>query len=116
MIEKCCGGPPGEIPGVDKQYKDRSPIHFIASANDLPIAFFAGIHDGHRGSVPIRHSLDAFNQICIRNGDPVISEKEIQELSSRNGRLKNHNQWMKDMMRQFSVIFICRGILATLVY
>ena len=88
MIEKCCGGPPGEIPGVDKQYKDRSPIHFIASANDLPIAFFAGIHDGHRGSVPIRHSLDAFNQICIRNGDPVISEKEIQELSSRNGRLK----------------------------
>ena len=26
--------------------------------------------------------------ICIRNGDPVISEKEIQELSSRNGRLK----------------------------
>ncbi len=88
MIEKCCGGPPGKTSAVDKQYKDRSPINFIASANNLPIAIFAGIHDGHRGSVPIRHSLNAFNQICIRNGDPVISEKEIQELSSRNGRLK----------------------------
>ena len=87
MIEKSCGGAPDQSPATEREYHDRSPINFISGASALPIALFTGIHDGHRGSVPVRQSIDAFNVICTHNGDPVVSELEIQQLSVENGRL-----------------------------
>ena len=87
MLEKCCGGAPGDSTQVDQQYAARSPINFLRHAAKLPIDLLAGVEDGHTGSVPIRHSLDAFNEIAKANGTPVISETEIEQLSRRDGRL-----------------------------
>ena len=87
MIEKSCGGRPGVSIAVDEEYRMRSPVNWISNANKLPIALFAGIHDGHQGSVPIRQSINAFNALCRQNGDSGITETEAQQLSRKDGRL-----------------------------
>jgi len=56
-------------------------------ATEVSLDIGAGIHDGHQGSVPIKHSLDAFNEIAKATGEPVVTETEISELSAENGRL-----------------------------
>jgi dipeptidyl aminopeptidase/acylaminoacyl peptidase len=87
MIEKCCGGAPGDSPEVDRQYAERSPLHVIAAAHQLPIDLLAGADDGHSGSVPISHSIRAFNRIAERNGTAPVSQAEIEQLSKLGGRL-----------------------------
>ncbi len=87
MIEQCCGGLPGESATVDEEYRTRSPVNYLSDANRLPLALFAGIKDGHQGSVPISHSIEAFNVICNANNDPPISQEEMAQLSTPNGRL-----------------------------
>ena len=64
MIEKSLGGPPGTSDEIDADYRDRSPVFHLPSVNDLPVSIWAGVEDGHSGSVPIRHSLAAFNAIA----------------------------------------------------
>lgn len=70
-----CGGAPGESPEVDRQYARRSPLTHLAAARGLPLDINAGIRDGHTGSVPISHSLRAFNVLA----DPAdrLSEEQI---------------------------------------
>jgi acetyl esterase/lipase len=63
-IEKCCGGPPGASAAVDEQYRLRSPLTWLPKAAGVPLDINAGIHDGHSGSVPISHSLLAFNAVA----------------------------------------------------
>lgn len=87
MMRKCCGGAPGDSPAVDKQYRQRSPLTYLGRAAKLPLDIAAGVHDGHKGSVPIRHSLEAFNELAKANGDTRISEEEILQLSRPEGRL-----------------------------
>ena len=87
MMRASCGGAPGESPQIDRQYRERSPLSHLARAIDVPLDIAAGIHDGHRGSVPIRHSLDAFNEIAKAVGGKPISDAEIRQLSQPNGRL-----------------------------
>lgn len=81
MIEKSLGGAPGTSIAIDADYRDRSPIFHLSRVGDLPVSIWAGVEDGHTGSVPIRHSLAAFNAIAESHGDAVISEKEIVDLS-----------------------------------
>jgi len=57
-------------------------------ATEIPLDIAAGIHDGHQGSVPVRHSLEAFNEIAKATGEQVITEAEINQLSAENGRLE----------------------------
>lgn len=83
MIEKSLGGPPGTSAMIDADYRDRSPVFHLSNINDLPVSIWAGVEDGHSGSVPIRHSLTAFNVIAETHGDPKISEREIRELSEQ---------------------------------
>jgi pimeloyl-ACP methyl ester carboxylesterase len=83
MIEKSLGGPPGSSAIVDADYRDRSPVFHLSNVDDLPVSIWAGVEDGHSGSVPIRHSLAAFNAIAEAHGDPPISEHEISELSTQ---------------------------------
>ena len=78
QIEASCGGPPGVGPAVDFQYWNRSPLHFLARASGVPLDLNAGIHDGHEGSVPISHSLHAFNVLAQRSDR--LSESIIAEL------------------------------------
>ncbi|NQV27093.1 MAG: prolyl oligopeptidase family serine peptidase [Rhodopirellula sp.] len=84
MILASLGGAPGSNRSIDADYKDRSPIHHLHRAVDLPLQICAGINDGHTGSVPITHSLDAFNVIARAHKDEVISDAIISSLSQRH--------------------------------
>jgi len=87
MVRLSCGGAPGEGTEIDRQYRERSPLTYLHRADRAPLDLAAGIHDGHKGSVPIRHSLDAFNVIATAAAATTISEQEITQLSQPNGRL-----------------------------
>jgi poly(3-hydroxybutyrate) depolymerase len=80
-LEAVCGGPPGD-PAADAQYRARSPIHHLAWARGLPFDICTGIHDGHTGSVPVSHTLRAFNVLAVANGCPqaVVSDADIQHM------------------------------------
>jgi pimeloyl-ACP methyl ester carboxylesterase len=86
MISDSLGGPPGESKARDAEYKDRSPIYHIHQVGDLPIEICSGVKDGITGSVPIMHTLDAFNMILKGHGNTQIPEKDISYLWT-NGRL-----------------------------
>ncbi len=79
-IEASCGGVPGSSDLVDEQYRSRSPINFLHKAEAVPIDINAGIHDGHTGSVPISHSLHAFNVLAKINGhkEKYLDKKLIE--------------------------------------
>jgi pimeloyl-ACP methyl ester carboxylesterase len=75
-LEKICGGAPTFSPEVDRQYAMRSFLSYPKVKYDFKIDINAGIHDGHTGSVPISHSLNAFNMLA----DPKdrISQADIE--------------------------------------
>lgn len=80
MILKSFGSPPGTGLEVDADYRDRSPLFHIKNVGQLPIDIFAGVNDGHTGSVPVRHSLAAFNEIAAAHGTEQVTEAEMQQL------------------------------------
>ena len=80
MIEKSLGGAPGTSSEIDADYRDRSPVFHLHQATSLPVSIWAGVEDGHSGSVPVSHSLRAFNSICRGLQQPEISDQEIQQL------------------------------------
>ncbi|MCA9249249.1 MAG: prolyl oligopeptidase family serine peptidase [Planctomycetales bacterium] len=63
-IAASCGGAPGESAEVDRQYQLRSPLTYLDNARGVELHIQAGIHDGHTGSVPVSHSLRAFNAVA----------------------------------------------------
>ncbi len=86
MIAACCGGPPGASNAVEEQYLSRSPIHHLQHVGDLHLDINTGVLDGKEGSVPIHHSLRAYNVVAEANGDPLIAESEMDHLWN-NGEL-----------------------------
>jgi poly(3-hydroxybutyrate) depolymerase len=80
MIVACCGGPPGSSPAIDAEYRARSPLFHIHRVGSLPLDLNAGVHDGHTGSVPIHHTLRAFNAVAKAGGYPQITEQEMSQL------------------------------------
>lgn len=82
MIEPACGGVPGSSKKTDREYRDRSPIHFLQNASETWMDINAGIHDGHTGSVPVSQSIEAFNRLAVASdcGDRVISKRDIDEI------------------------------------
>lgn len=80
MIASSLGGPPGFSGEVDADYRDRSPVFHLHLSGSLPVSIMTGVEDGHTGSVPVSHSLEAYNAIARGHGDPVISEAEIEQL------------------------------------
>jgi pimeloyl-ACP methyl ester carboxylesterase len=80
-IEHVVGGAPGGSDEIDAELRFRSPVHHLAKAKDLPVEIATGIHDGHEGSVPIHHSIDAFNVIAEALGEDVVDQKTIDDLS-----------------------------------
>ena len=77
-MEKSCGGPPGSSEEVDEQYRRRSPNTWLSAKIEVPIDINTGINDGHTGSVPVSHSLRAYNLLA----DPAdrISEEAISAI------------------------------------
>jgi len=88
MMRQVCGGAPGDSDAIDRQYRLRSPLTHLHRAAKVALDISAGVHDGHVGSVPVRHSLDAFNVIAKAAGEQPIAESEIGQISRRNGRLE----------------------------
>ena len=88
MMRLCCGGAAGESRGIDRQYRQRSPLTWLRHSLPVPLDIAAGVHDGHKGSVPVRHSLEAFNVIARAAGERGISEEEIRQIGAVNGRLQ----------------------------
>ncbi len=80
MIAACCGGAPGTSDDIDRQYQERSSIHFLQHAVGLPLDINAGVHDGKSGSVPIHHSLRAFNDVAAAGGHATIAESDMDVL------------------------------------
>lgn len=80
MILQSLGSPPGTDEAVDADYRDRSPLFHIHNAATLPIDIFAGVNDGHTGSVPVHHSLHAFNRIAEAHRSPLIADSDIDAL------------------------------------
>lgn len=74
MLEKSCGGAPSKR---DWEYSLRSPLLWLGRARDagVPVYICTGIHDGWRGSVPIGHSIRAFNALADQRDR--FSEDEI---------------------------------------
>lgn len=87
MIAASCGGAPGDSPVVDAEYKARSPIFHLHKAAGLPLDLNAGVEDGHTGSVPIRHTLRAYNVLAATSGGRLVSDEEMEQLW-QNRRLK----------------------------
>ena len=83
-IEKVVGGPPGASPEVNRELWLRSPIHHLHQAWKVPLDINHGIHDGHRGAVPLHHSVQAFNVIARAWQVPPVSEDEQRELWSQH--------------------------------
>ena len=88
MIAASCGGAPGTDAAVDVEYYRRSPIHFLQYAAGLPLDLNAGVKDGKTGSVPIHHTLRAFNVLARVAEAPEVSAEEMEELWS-NERLRS---------------------------
>lgn len=74
-VAASCGGPPGANDEVDRQYALRSPITWLRNARSLNLDINAGIRDGHEGSVPVSHSLRAFNEVA--SIQDRLTEEEI---------------------------------------
>lgn len=73
MLEQSCGGAPG--PATEAEYRHRSPLFHLAAAQGVPLDINTGIHDGHTGSVPVSHSLRAFN--VLASPDKQVSAEDI---------------------------------------
>ncbi|MDA1264875.1 MAG: prolyl oligopeptidase family serine peptidase [Planctomycetota bacterium] len=69
-LEGSCGGPPGASAAIDAEYAARSPLTHLAAARGLAVDINTGLRDGHDGSVPVGHSLRAFNVLAVANGLP----------------------------------------------
>ncbi|MCA9080154.1 MAG: prolyl oligopeptidase family serine peptidase [Planctomycetaceae bacterium] len=80
MIAKSCGGAPGMSAEVDDQYRERSPLTVMHRATELPLDLNAGVNDGHSGSVPVEHTILAFNAVAAAQELPVVSREEIDQL------------------------------------
>ena len=84
MMTAACGGTPDEKPD---EYRARSPLGDLARAKGVPIHICEGVHDGHNGSVPIGHSIRAFNQLAAekdRLDDAFIGFAEKNETVPAN--------------------------------
>lgn len=88
MMRQVFGDGPEASNEIYQQYRKRSPITWLHRSLKVPLDIAAGVHDGHQGSVPVRHSLDAFNIIARASGNEEISEKEIHQISRISGRLE----------------------------
>lgn len=80
MTANSCGGAPGSSTAVDAEYTARSPVFHLHRVGDLPLDLNAGVNDGHIGSVPVRHTLRAFNVVAKAGKHPLVSEREMTEL------------------------------------
>lgn len=74
-IMQAAGGIPFPGTPAEKQCRRRSAATWLPRARSVRLDINAGIHDGHTGSVPVSHSLNAFN--LVADTHDRISPEEI---------------------------------------
>ena len=80
-IEAACGGDPAESAEACKEARKRSPLTWLPNAvNRLPVDIGTGIHDGHRGSVPVGQAIRAYNTLAAP--EDRISEEDIVRIEA----------------------------------
>jgi acetyl esterase/lipase len=79
-LESACGGAPESSEAADLQYRQRSPLTWLSAAATVPVDLAAGITDGFKGSVPVSHSLNAYNAIVAETAR--VPEAEILTLAA----------------------------------
>ena len=108
MMEQCCGGAP-DTPARQEEYRRRSPLNGLGQARSLRIAIDSGIQDGHGGaSVPLSHSLRAFNVLAEANGhkDLMLTEEDIRVMT-QEARIPEHlaQPAVEEPVRKHKVLF-----------
>ena len=90
-IERACDGDPQLSASAAAQAKRRSPVTYLASAAGKTIVDIGtGIHDGHKGSVPVGQTLRAFN--LLAPPEDRIAEADI-EFIEKNEQIPAHLQY-----------------------
>ena len=64
-----------------RDHRARSPLTYLHPGLRTPLDINAGILDGHTGSVPISHTLHAFNAVAAP--EDRIAEADIQHFVER---------------------------------
>ncbi|MBE6357409.1 MAG: hypothetical protein E7058_09945 [Lentisphaerae bacterium] len=76
-IEKACGGDPESDPAVFAEAMKRSSVTYLEkSAGKCIVDIGTGIHDGYTGSVPVSHTLEAYNLLAAP--EDRISQEDIE--------------------------------------
>lgn len=88
-IVNALGGKPSSSYFIERQYYLRSPVHHLENAKSVAVDIAAGIRDGHTGSVPITHSLRAFN--VMASPTDQIPDSVITYLT-KNAEVPEHLQ------------------------
>ena len=80
-ISQNLGGNPLKDAAIKAEAMKRSPVAYLHRAKDIPVDIATGIHDGHKGSVPVSHTLNAFN--CIVSEKDRFSAEEIAFIDAK---------------------------------
>lgn len=86
-MRAACGGSPHDGGTIRAEYDRRSPLGQLGNARGVKIDLNTGIHDGHRGSVPISHSLMAFNELAAPEDN--LSSADIERMA-REAQVPSH--------------------------
>jgi len=89
-IEKACEGNPQENTHARLEAINRSPLTWLPNAANLIVDINTGIHDGHTGSVPVSHAINAFNSLAAKKDR--ISRDDISFMLN-NERVPEHLRW-----------------------
>ncbi len=80
-IELAVGGVPTPGSAVEEECRKRSALTYLPHARGVTLDINAGIHDGHSGSVPVSHTLNAFN--VVANEADRLTEKQIDAITAK---------------------------------
>ena len=80
-IAKAAGGFPKDGSEAEAECRKRSASTYLHNARGVTLDINAGIHDGHTGSVPVSHTLNAFN-IVAKEADR-LSGKQIDYVTAK---------------------------------
>jgi hypothetical protein len=73
-IVKAAGGVPEDGSRAAEECRRRSAAAYLKKARGVQLDINAGIHDGYTGSVPVSHTLNAFNLVA-RKSDRLSAEQ-----------------------------------------
>ena len=83
QVMNVAGGIPFDGTPAAASCDKRSAKTYLANAKGLPVDINAGIHDGHTGSVPVSHTLHAFNILATPSdqiGEDAIAQIVAKEV------------------------------------